>query len=79
MNQLLYPIDGAPDLSDETAARLVANVNGGRLYSTSAEDFAAAIGQTLRAGSLPPGTAGMSRRFTEAELLDFVRRVAARL
>jgi hypothetical protein len=76
MNQLLYPIDGAPDLSAATVARLVDNVVEGRLFSTPTADFAAAIDQTLRAAALHPQTAEMSRRFSEPELLEFLRRVA---
>lgn len=79
MNQLLYPIDGAPDLSDATAARLVDNMVDGRLYSAGVEDLAAAIDLTLRAGALDPQTAEASRRFTEAELLEFLARVAREL
>jgi hypothetical protein len=75
MNQLLYPIDGAPDLSDATAARMVSNMIDGRPYSTPVAEFAEAIDLTLRAGALHPQTAEMSHRFTEPELLDFLRRV----
>jgi alkanesulfonate monooxygenase SsuD/methylene tetrahydromethanopterin reductase-like flavin-dependent oxidoreductase (luciferase family) len=79
MNQLLYPIDGAPDLTDATAERLVDNVIGGRLFAASVTDFAEAIDQTLRAGALHPQTADLSRRFSEPELLEFLRRVARHL
>lgn len=79
MNQLLYPIDGAPDLSDATVARQVDNLVDGRLFSTPVADFAEAIDETLRAGALHPQTAEMSRRFSEPELLDFLRRVARQL
>jgi hypothetical protein len=79
MNQLLYPIDGAPDLSDATAARLVDTMLDGKLFSASVADFAAAIEQTVRSGALPAGTAEVSRRYTDSELLDFVRRVARQL
>jgi hypothetical protein len=79
MNQFVYPLDGAPDLSDATAARMVDNMVDGKLFSAPVADFAAAIEQTLRAGALPAGTAGISRRYTEPELLDFVRRVARHL
>ena len=79
MNQLLYPIDGAADLSDATVARLVDNMIEGKLFSAPVADFAAAIEQTLRAGALPSSAAGISRRYTEPELLDFVRRVARHL
>jgi hypothetical protein len=76
MNQLFYPIDSAPDLSDATAARLVDNMIEGRLFSATVAEFAAAIDQTLRAGTLHPQTAEVSRRYSAAELLEFVRRVA---
>ncbi|MFD0520763.1 hypothetical protein [Paractinoplanes durhamensis] len=79
MNQLLYPIDGAPDLSDATAARLVDNMIDGQVYSTVVADFAAAIDQVLRDGALHPQTAAISGRYSEAELLEFLRRVAQRL
>jgi hypothetical protein len=79
MNQLLYPIDGAPDLSDATATRMVANMIDGRLFRTPVAVFAATIGQVLQAGALHPQTAGMSRRHTEAELLDYLGRVAQKL
>jgi hypothetical protein len=79
MNQLLYPIDGAPDLSDATAARMVSTMIDGRLFRTPVAVFAAAIGHVLEAGALHPQTAGMSRRHTEAELLDYLRRVAHQL
>lgn len=79
LNQLLYPIDGAPDLSDATAARLVDNMIDGRLFSASVADFAAAIDHTLRAGALDPETAETSRRYTEPELLEFLRRVTRQL
>ena len=79
MNQLLYPIDGARDLSDATVERLVDNLMEGRLFSTPVADFAEAIDHTLRAGALHPQTAEMSRRFSEPDLLDFLRRVARRL
>lgn len=79
MNQLLYPIDGAPDLSDATAARLVDNMIDGRHYSTEVSDFAAAIDQVLQAGALHPQTVEMSQFYSEPELLEFLRRVAQRL
>jgi hypothetical protein len=79
MNQLFYPIDGAPDLGDATAARLVDNMIDGRLFSAGVEDFAAAIDLTLQAGTLDPQTAEASRRYTEPELIDFLRRVAREL
>jgi hypothetical protein len=79
MNQLFYPIDGAPDLSDATAARLVDNMIEGRLFAATAAEFAAAIDQTLRDGALHPQTAEVSRRYSAGELLDFVRRVARQL
>jgi hypothetical protein len=80
MNVLLYAIDGAPDLSDATAARLVDNMIEGRPFaSTPVEDFAAALAQTVRAGGLDPQTAEMSRRFAERDLFDFVTRVSAQL
>ncbi|MFI5898348.1 hypothetical protein ACIA5D_50570 [Actinoplanes sp. NPDC051513] len=79
MNQLFYPIDGAPDLSDATAVRLVDNMIDGRLFSSPVEDFAAAIDETLRAGSLHPQTAEMSQRYADAELLEFLHRVAREL
>ena len=79
MNQLLYPIDGAPDLGDATAARLVDNMIEGKLFAAPVTDFAAAIEQTLRDGALHPQTAEVSRRYTETELLDFLRRVAHQL
>lgn len=79
MNQLLHPIDGAPDLSDATAARMVTNLIDGRLFRPPVAEFAAAIGQVLGAGALHPQTAAMSRRYTEAELLDYLGRVAHQL
>ena len=79
MNQLFYPIDGAPDLSDATAARLVDNILTGRLFSAPAPDFAAAIDRTLHDGVLHPQTAGASRRYTEPELLAFLGLVAREL
>jgi hypothetical protein len=79
MNQLFYPIDGAPDLSDATAARLVDNMIEGRLFSAPVADFAEAIDQTLQAGALHPQTAEVSRRYSEPELLEFLRRVARQL
>jgi hypothetical protein len=79
MNQLFYPIDGAPDLSDATAARLVDNILDGRHYALGVEDFAAAIGQVLQAGALHPQTVEMSRRYSEPELLEFLGRVARQL
>ncbi|MBU2670228.1 hypothetical protein KOI35_42680 [Actinoplanes bogorensis] len=79
MNQLLYPIDGAPDLSDATAARMVDNLIDGRLFASPVASFAEAIDSTVRAGSLHPEAAEMSRRFSSAELLDFVRRVGSLL
>jgi hypothetical protein len=79
LNQLFYPIDGAGDLSDATAARLAGNLIDGRLFSASVADFAAAIDQTLRLGVLHPQTAGMSRRYAEPELLEFLGRVARTL
>jgi hypothetical protein len=79
LNELLYPIDGAPDLSDATATRLVDNLIDGRLYATPVADFAAAIDRTLRAGALHPQTAAMSRRYAEPDLLEFLARVAREL
>jgi len=79
MNQLLYPLDGAPDLSEATAARLVDNMIEGRLFSAPVEDFAEAIDQTRQAGALHPQTAELSRRYTEPELLEFLGRVARHL
>lgn len=79
LNQLFYPIDGAPDLGDATVTRLVDNMFDGRLFSAAVADFAAAIDLTLVAGALHPQIAGMSRRYTEPELLDFLSRVAREL
>jgi hypothetical protein len=79
MNQLFYPIDGAPDLGDATAVRLVDNMIEGRLFSATVAEFAAAVDRTLRDGALHPQTAEVSRRYSEAELLEFLRRVARQL
>ena len=79
MNQLLYPIDGAPDLGDATAARLARQLIDGRLFSATAADAAAAIDRTLRTGGLHPQTVSLSRRYSEPELLGFLHRLAAHL
>jgi len=79
MNQLFYPIDGAPDLGDATAARLVDNMIEGGLFAATVAEFAAAVDQTLRDGALHPQTAEVSRRYSAAELLEFLRRVARQL
>nr|WP_221383000.1 hypothetical protein [Actinoplanes polyasparticus] len=75
MNQLLYPIDGAPDLSDAMAARMVDNLIDGRLFAHPPAVYAEAMDHTLSRGALHPETAEMSRRFTEPDLVDFLRRV----
>ncbi len=80
MNVLLYAIDGVPDLSDATAARLVDNMIGGPVFaSTPVEDFAAALDATMRSGALHPEAAETSRRYSEGELFDFVTRVSSLL
>src|SRR4051812_20331523 len=80
LNELLYAIDGAPDLSDATAARLTDNMIEGRPFAvTPVADFAQAIDQARRAGALHPQTAEMSRRYSEPELLDFLGRLSRQL
>lgn len=79
MNELLYPIDGAPDLSDAVASRLVKNVLEGRLYSSTPEEFAAAIKQTLGDGKLDPQTVRISHKYDESDLLAFLDRVGEKL
>jgi hypothetical protein len=79
MNQLLYPIDGAPDLSDATAAHLVDNMIDGRHFAAGVTDLAAAVDQVLQAGAVHPQTVEASRRYSEPELLEFLRRVKQKL
>jgi hypothetical protein len=80
LNELLHEIDCVPCLSDTIAARLVDSMIDGRPFaSTPVADFATAIGETLKAGALHPQTAEMSSRYTELELLEFLRRVSEQL
>jgi hypothetical protein len=76
MNQLLYPIDSAPNLADDAVvARLAEGIFGQRFFTSSTQEFSTAIQSVLREGRLPAQTASLSTRYSEDELLDFLRRL----
>jgi hypothetical protein len=76
VNEILYGIDGAPDIRDEgIVSRTVDSMINGRYFPGSVAEYAAAIDATLRDGHLAPAVLGNSRRYSEAELLDLLRRL----
>lgn len=79
INQLVYPLAGGGQLSDATAERLVDDMIEGTVFASSAAEFAEAVAATLSSGRLPGGTMQMVPRYSEAEMLQFVRRVADQL
>ncbi len=79
INQLLYPIDGAPNLGEEAVDMLVNYIIDGRLFIAGVEDFAAAIDDVIKIGALHPEAVEMSDRFSERELLEFLNRVIRKL
>ena len=77
VNQVLYGIDRVPDLGDDAAVTACAEaLIAQRVYRHPVDEYAEAIALTLRAGHLHEQTVGMSDRFSEAELLDFLARLA---
>ncbi|BCB89293.1 hypothetical protein [Phytohabitans suffuscus] len=76
VGMVLYGIDFVPDLSDDDAIRWRADsMINQRHFADSPAVYAAAIKAVLAAGRLPRRTLDMSTRYSEKELLDFLRRL----
>jgi hypothetical protein len=79
-NKLLYDIDRVPDLADAAMVdRLADAIINRRNLKDGVEAYAAAVGAVLSAGQLPPGSIDFTRRFSEAEILDFLGRLHRKL
>jgi hypothetical protein len=80
VNQILYGIDRVPDLTDETmVVRCADSLINQRHFLQPVGEYAEAINFALREGGLSPDTVEMSRRYSAAELLDFLARLARHL
>jgi hypothetical protein len=80
VNQILYGIDRVPDLTDETmVVRCADSLINQRHFLQPVGEYAEAIDYTLREGGLSRDTLEMSRRYSAAELLDFLTRLARHL
>jgi hypothetical protein len=80
INQLLYGVDAVRDLRDDAVlARLADSIINHRGFTRPAEEYVEAIEAVLREGHLHEQTSALTRRHMEPELLDFLRRLAARL
>lgn len=78
MNQLLHFYSaGCLTLNDAIATWLVDSMIDGRHFSSTVEELAAASHETLRRGRLHPQTIEMCAPQCEAEVLDFLRRIAS--
>jgi hypothetical protein len=77
VNQILYGIDRVADLTDETmVARCADSLINQRHFLQPVGEYAEAINLTVRAGRLAGDALEMSRHHLEAELLDFLARLA---
>lgn len=73
VNQIIYGIDQARDLTNKaTAMRCADSIVNRRHFPGPPEWYAEAIDLTLRSGHLPEQTMEMTRLYTEAELLGFL-------
>jgi hypothetical protein len=81
INMILYGIDFAPDLGDGSVDRCADAIVNHRGFRDPPARFAGAIDAVLRDGRLSEQALEMSfhRHYSEAELLDFLRRLRARL
>jgi hypothetical protein len=80
VNMILYTIDGVADLTDQTAAtRYAEDIVNQRGFHGPPSQFAGAIDAVLRDGHLSEQTLQMSQRHTEAELIEFLRRIRREL
>ncbi len=80
MNQLLYGVDQVRDLTAAAAVEHCAErVIGQRYFRQPAERYKQALEATLNRGSLPTQSRELSRRFSEAELLEYLARLDRRL
>ncbi|MGX6604933.1 hypothetical protein ACWKSP_22800 [Micromonosporaceae bacterium Da 78-11] len=80
INSVLYGIDKIRDLTDEaTQERFVQFMIDRRYFPDSVDEYAEAIGHTVRAGRLPDTLTDPSRKFTEAEQLAFLAALDRRL
>jgi hypothetical protein len=80
INQVLYAVDFVPDLSDEAViARFADSIINQRNFVQPPEQYAEAIDAVLRDGHLPEQEHPASEFYSEPELLDFLRRLAARI
>jgi hypothetical protein len=80
VNQILFDIDLVADLHDaEVLDRYADSLVHQRHFAHPVEQYAEAIDSTLREGRLPAQTMAATSRHTEADLLDFLARLARRL
>jgi hypothetical protein len=79
-NQLLYGIDRVPDLGDDaTVERLADALINRRTFKQPVEGYFEALSEVLAAGRLPADSLGLTRRFTEPEILAFLDRLHRKL
>lgn len=75
INMILYGIDAARGLGDDSAARLAGKIIDQNDFNGPVERYAQAIKSTLEIGALHPQNREMSRRYSEQELLGFLTRL----
>lgn len=78
--ELLHGIDKVPDLADDdTQARYAQFMIDRRYFPATVDEYYAAIKTLLAAGSLPPLVTDSSKRYSEAQLLEFLAGLADHL
>jgi hypothetical protein len=75
VNQILYGVDQVAQLTDELVKACADSILDRRHFSHPVEEYAEAIARTIQEGRLDPQSIDMSRRHSEAAILDFLGRL----
>jgi hypothetical protein len=80
IEQLLYPIDQAPSLTDDAVVdHFAATLIEGRLFIPAVESFGPAIDSVVAADRLPAPAGRYSELYSEQQILAFLRLLATKL
>lgn len=79
MTLFLYGIDKAPDLGPSIVDRMADDLINQLHFRQPVQDYFGAFAEVLRRGQVPPRAMEGVQRYSEAEVLDFVQRLYARL
>src|SRR5262245_52882458 len=79
MALFLYGIDKAPDLGPSIVDLMADDLINQLHYRQPVQEYFDAFGEVLRRGQIPPHAMQGVERYSQAEVLDFVNRLYAKL